>query len=243
MSKISNILMQPEMALATLEGRKKVTRRLNGLGEINKRPNDFGAPIYDKSDGRFVFTAECGSAAQHRVKPPYGAPGDLVWVRERWQTRQSMDHIKPSDLPIYGEILHFAGASETWGSKIRPSIFMPRWASRMTLIVTDVRLERLQDIGKDSSIDEGIYYSAFYDGYVSDKEGRCFSNDPVDSFAKLWESINGEGSWASNPWLWVVEFEPVMLNVDKLKHCIDKNTARTSGASAGRASRSLAGLF
>ena len=93
--------------------------------------------------------------------------------------------------------------------KWRPSIFMPRWVSRITLEITDVRVERLQDISEADAIAEGVEYLPDVGGW------RCYMNErggytyAVTSYRSLWESINGPGSWAANPWVWVIGYRRV----------------------------------
>lgn len=128
---------------------------------------------------------------------PYGQPGDLLWVRETWawygcerDPREVLYRADTSNLP------------ESHG-RWRPSIHMPRWASRITLRVTGVRVERLQDITEVDAIAEGA--QPFRLPCHPQRETLRH----VDGFALLWESINGAGSWDANPWVWVVEFERV----------------------------------
>ncbi len=103
----------------------------------------------------------------------------------------------------------------------RPSIHMPRWASRITLEVTSVRVERLQDISEDDAIAEGLHRieidSGYRDSYsatpstwaqVVEQEVAAY-NDPTRAYRDLWESINGAGSWDANPWVWVINFKRV----------------------------------
>lgn len=90
----------------------------------------------------------------------------------------------------------------------RPSIHMPRWASRILLEVTGVRVERLADISKDDAMAEGIVIQPDGGFGLSDSTHYNFSC-PTDSYCSLWESINGPGSWDANPWVWVVEFKRV----------------------------------
>jgi hypothetical protein len=84
----------------------------------------------------------------------------------------------------------------------RPSIHMPRWASRITLRITDIRVERLQDISEDDAKAEGVGYKN--PGYLPGTKGNW-----IGSFAYLWNKINGPGAWEANPWVWVVAFERV----------------------------------
>ena len=93
-----------------------------------------------------------------------------------------------------------------------PSIHMPRWASRLVLEIVSVRLERLQDISEKDALAEGVTKIRdgchVIKGFDYDKAGLCHTH-AVTPFEKLWESINGPGSWALNPWVWVVEFKRV----------------------------------
>ena len=134
------------------------------------------------------------------VPCPFGQPGDLLWVKEAWRTERQFDHLPPSKLnrttkatPIQYE----AGPhADVLDGRLRPGMFMPRWASRITLEVTGVRVERLQDISEADAVAEGVPNSLHLGG------GR-FARE---NFEHLWWTINGEGSWDANPWVWVVEF-------------------------------------
>lgn len=153
------------------------------------------------------------------VRCPYGKAGHLLWVRETWKywdwTSDGMPWIRYAadekarlierGLPDEGLEDIWADLSETANYDIdgaardrkwRPSIHMPRWASRITLRVTGVRIERLQDIGRGDAMREGCPFP-----------NMANSTSPRDWFATLWESINGGGSWDANPYVWVVEFE------------------------------------
>ncbi len=126
---------------------------------------------------------------------PYGAPGDLLWVRETHYV-ESSGYVDGSGR----RILYRADgeAPTTW----TPSIHMPRWASRLTLRITDVRVERLQEISADDCRAEGhpTDWSRSPAPEVHDDAAR-------DWYRDLWDSINGSGAWDANPWVWVVEFE------------------------------------
>jgi len=157
---------------------------------------------------------------------PYGSPGDRLWVRETWgavwpdiDREYALEECKieyRADLPP--DRTDYPGgwpADEARGNpdapKWRPSIHMPRWASRITLEVTGVRIERMQDISKHDAIAEGIQWSeAFPEGYVHPGSRRGFGS-AQQAFRSLWDSINAKRgySWDSNPWVWVVEFEVI----------------------------------
>mgnify|MGYP001809841647 CR=1 FL=1 len=153
------------------------------------------------------------------TRTPYGQRGDRLWVREAWRTTGDdgrCDDMPPRDLQPHS-VWYEADGDAHWRTlvgKLRPSMFMPRWASRITLEVTEVRVERLQVISEADAIAEGIeqftdflpsghwrrYDKATFNSYVS---------SPVDSYASLWESINGPESWAANPWVWAVSFRRI----------------------------------
>lgn len=137
---------------------------------------------------------------------PYGYAGDHLWVREAWRTTSDdgrYDDMPPRDLQphrVWYEADGKAPANECVG-KYRPSMFMPRWASRITLVVTGVRIERLQSITDDDAVAEGILPPGM----------EVVIGTPRDGFRNLWDSLNaarGYG-WDTNPWVWVVEFNRV----------------------------------
>lgn len=135
------------------------------------------------------------------VKCPYGGVGDRLWVRETWATPGNYDHIKPSELTksLWFEIIYRANERYPLYYHWRPSIFMPRWASRILLEVISVRVERLQDITDDDAKAEGM--TAWHDT----ANGTVYRPE----FELLWQSINGKTSghsWNDNPWVWVIEF-------------------------------------
>lgn len=133
---------------------------------------------------------------------PYGQPGDRLWVRETWNY-DPPDEVfgkNPDRVIFRADYQHpdtlNADEYPTW----KPSIFMPRWASRILLEITGVRVKRLQDISIGDCCAEGAP--------IADNEPH--QTHAVHTwYQKLWESINGHGSWAANPWVWVVEFKVV----------------------------------
>jgi hypothetical protein len=160
---------------------------------------------------------------------PYGQPGDHLWVRESWAMRTAVysDGIERTSIcyaatPKYGIrvpgclrnvdqmcYLHVSTPLEHhgwgWPIKWRPSIHLPRKYSRITLEITSVRVERLQYISDDDIVAEGIDYMVEKDGSLSTTFNR-------QAFATVWDKINGKRNgcaWTNNPWVWVVEFEPL----------------------------------
>jgi len=134
---------------------------------------------------------------------PYGAPGDRLWVREAWRTTGDdgrADCLPPRELQPYWVWYEADGKAPAHKlvGKLRPSIHMPGWASRITLEITEVRLERLQDITRGDAIEEGCPFHNMATG----EEAR-------DWYAQLWNSINGAGAWDANPWTWVISSRKV----------------------------------
>lgn len=165
----------------------------------------------------------CGHRRWHPEDPnaiaacPYGAPGDRLWVKETWFTDAHWHGVKPTKLPQPGPdkpgaaIYYAATHSFCPDGFLRPCLFMRQWMSRLTLEITAVRVERLQDISPEDAIAEGVTLREIPTGVVCDSNGaeEMMQEHPVDAYASLWESINGPDSWAANPWVWVVEFRRV----------------------------------
>jgi hypothetical protein len=146
---------------------------------------------------------------------PYGQPGDRLWVRETFADLRGtgIEHRPDPSGPLNRYAFaadHPPGsngdeARKEFGVKWKPSIHMPRAASRITLEITGVRVERLQDISEDDALAEGCSSTAIVHEDGEDYTGHYASEEYQD----LWESINGPGSWDANPWVWVVEFKRV----------------------------------
>jgi hypothetical protein len=183
------ILFSAPMVRAILEGRKTQTRRVvKKSAEMDT--NGFMALVPDEK------------------KCPYGQAGDRLWVRETFHVCPHHDDVfyKSDDLLLPRKCM----AHRRW----RPSIHMPRWASRITLKITGVRVERLQDISEADAIAEGIepdgdFWKHYGPHPLKDLGENVAHAYPVNSFRSLWHSINGPESWAANPWVWVVEFKCV----------------------------------
>jgi len=200
------ILFSAPMVRAILEGRKSVTRRpVKGLKTDN--------PVVDAFDDSPLIGA-CWDIGGPVIRSPYGLPGDRLWVREAWQADDQVNSVAPRDLS-HGEPIRYpadwdfrqTGCAMIKPGKIRPSIHMPRWASRILLEITDVRVERLQDISGDQAEAEGVdadMCRQFLD--TSPSRHQC-KEAVIHGFAGLWQSTGGD--WDANPWVWVVEFKRV----------------------------------
>jgi hypothetical protein len=225
------ILFSGPMVRAILAGNKTQTRRVvktNHAG-CGKSCHPAVLSITHRGGGFFGFDASEELRQQYittfpfgTIKCPHGKPGERLWVRESWRTRREWDKISPNKLPIPADELKadpewcrdqyitYAVAdeeAEKMHGRGRPSIHMPRWASRINLEITAVRVERLQDISEADALAEGISWPD--DGRPPiDLTGMSNLRIAAFKYKELWESINGAGSWAANPWVWVIEFKP-----------------------------------
>jgi len=187
------ILFSGPMVRAILEGRKTMTRRV-------VKPQPFTVLSRDEWHSRAMSGVDpygcrpIGSRVLEEMQDecPYGKPGERLWVREtfaKWTSGNCKECcVYRADVPQAYE----------W----KPSIHMPRWASRITLEITDVQVERLQEITEADAIREGSQIP------VAELPASCRSGCLTErtAFSRIWESINGAGSWANNPWVWVVSF-------------------------------------
>lgn len=230
------ILFSAPMVRALLAGTKTQTRRVIDFPGINDVVDfvrvgfdrDIGVPFYEMKDarGRHVSRPQ----GKHFVTPhwsPRFAVGDRLYVREAWKTHAAYDDISPAAMGGEEAILYEAdGAHQTWGypaiSKIgrfRQGMHMPRWASRLTLDVTEVRVQRLQDISEADAVAEGITPGKHGPYFVvadsEDGKGRMgFS--AYELYRKLWNHLNdarGFG-WDTNPWVVAVSFSVERRNID-----------------------------
>ncbi len=194
------ILFSGPMVRAIREGRKTQTRRI-------VKPQ----PQFEFHRVPFVRAHDIGESPQ-TINCPYGQPRDWLWVKETWRTTDSLDHVKPSNIRPGAQIEYKAGGHNVNGfqghpltgmGKWRPSIFMSKWMSRVILEIVSVRVERLKDISGSDCCAEGCK------GGNGSIPGYAFSATPREHYRHVWESINGVGSWATNPYVWVIEFKEV----------------------------------
>lgn len=172
--KIRPILFSTPMVKALLSGVKTMTRRV-----VKMPPSRFVT-------SNKPFMGESG----REYKCPYGEVGDILWVRETFEVHDS-----------FGTYNYKADSKSRISDKWLPSLFMPKDACRIFLKITNVRVEKLNDISEEDSTKEGVIRMDW-----EFKNGECPQTDK-EAFQLLWESINGKGGWEENPWLWVIEFE------------------------------------
>ena len=203
------IIFSGDMVRAILDGRKTQTRRVvkaardrNGSG-CELAPCEIAGEV-NGADPDYSFC-------------PYGQPGDRLWVRESFCEALSNYEEEREQTTVYyradgqevvvddGDGYAETNKDGTLKSPWKPSIHMPRWASRITLEITDIRVERLQDISEEDAQAEGAPLElGVLERTILGAKARYRSG-----FVRLWESINGPGSWDANPWVWCISFKRV----------------------------------
>ena len=203
MTKITErgMIFNGEMVRALLDGRKTQTRRIIkdctvGSDQISK---------FIQIEKKFIGCYPEDVPELIRECCPYGVPGDRIWVREAFRV-----HSRATDVAT---LVYKASERNSWTEQTRrvpvavcnkpatpekwtPSLHMPRWASRILLEITGVRVERLRSMSQDDARAEGV----------------IAASGPMEAglaFRELWDSIYGEESWKANPWVWVIEFKRV----------------------------------
>jgi hypothetical protein len=204
------ILMTPENAQKCHDGTKTQTRRLNNLEIVNVNPSQWQFAGWLPGEYRAPFQR---NGVTVYIKCPYGVVGDRLWVREPWAWPGEEAHLykgNPSDARLVDE---WKKDQNNCQVKWTPSIHMPRFACRTVLEITDVRVERLQEISEEDALTEGVtridHGRGYYFSAVRDEPHHGNWVDPVDAYRELWESIHGKGSWDLNPWVWVITFQKV----------------------------------
>lgn len=223
------ILFSAPMIRALLAGRKTQTRRLikfagveNVMDFVKVATDKEGCPVYEikGAQGQFLTRPVGKHLLDYHYAPSFGV-GDRLWVKETWRTEsRAYDDLAPSEMGGEEAILYDADAdwklNQTVG-KSRVSIHMTRWASRITLFVTDVRVERLQDISGSDAIAEGANITGeqtMTGPMVKVAPGTYLS--PVAWYHWLWNDINGAGAWDANPWIVAYTFSVHLSNIDQM---------------------------
>lgn len=226
--KLIPILFSTPMVQAILDGRKTMTRRIVKFPvEVKQTLQDLpdcALELTRMQDGykdgiRPVFLLDDDPNA-FSVPNRYGNPGDILWVRETLYQNGEIglmysadtEHIDEDIIPEDFNVRIDKSGNYKFCSI--PSIYMEKWACRLFMKVTHVRVERLQDITEEDAIAEGVicyedcgdFKNYLYNDIYGDDMGVLTAKD---SFETLWQSINGKESWDDNPWVWVIEFERV----------------------------------
>ena len=191
-SKERSMIFNAEMVRAILSGQKTQTRRIMKNQPAGDYPD---SPVMVRNiESGFQWHGKHGESS---VFPyPLGTVGDRIWVRETW-ARYNVDQDSH-------DLAYRATTPEDWppnGAIWRPSVHMPRWASRILLEITNVRVERLNDISEEDAKAEGVSPSAHT---ITPPEAVYRVG-----FGELWRSIYGDENWEKNPWVWVIEFKRV----------------------------------
>jgi hypothetical protein len=217
------ILFSGPMVCSILGGKKTQTRRIikpvrnfehHGICKPEMAADSWAVWWHGAETDRVGCLQEC----------PYGKPGDRLWVREAWRTGSKLDSLSwlgiserakeagySPGCPIRYEA---SGTVRRWGDndtdhfggwgRYRHARFMPCWASRITLEITEVRVERLQEISEEDARAEGVEITDEWTGAAEDLNGRH-----VMAYSILWDSINGKASWKANPWVWALTFKRI----------------------------------
>jgi len=203
------IIFSAPMVRALLAGRKTQTRRIAYRPWIAAPDMDSETQEHFDVLGHIFDVDDAGNVRAHAAPTPWRRtkPGDRLWVRENFATGFDLDD---DDMPMGEEPKLFFSATydgmrwldrdtDEWRDepKWTPSIHMPRWASRLTLVVTDVRVQRLHEISVEDVYAEGVL--------------------TIARFAELWDALHGPGSWDANPWVVAITFNARRCNIDAME--------------------------
>lgn len=227
------ILFSAPMVRALLAGTKTQTRRLlkgawqsalEGHDEVLTwfAPPDvpwLGLPNRWAASGIYARRHGPSGYNRHLGLTPC-RPGDRLWVREAWRCEARYDNRAPTRLPRSAPIYYASDpdprdSEPGCAGRLRASMHLPRWASRLTLTVTDVRVQHLQDISEEDARAEGITplpSGRFHCGH--DEEGEVTSKSAITAYGWLWNRINGADAWAANPWVVAYSFTAARRNID-----------------------------
>lgn len=212
------ILFSTSMVQAILEGRKTQTRRIVSDCTVINDPRSIVSLTDGNRFAHFRFKGEQADFAGDVF--PYGKIGDRIWVRETFQDAQCFDFNKTGF--VYKADKGCVEFAKSYNIRWKPSIHMPRAASRILLEVEEIQVERLQDITEQDAISEGVeklcFGTIFYKHYDTKKFKSANGGTPLvrnarSSFMTLWSSLYSEESLQMNPWVWVVKFK--VLEVSK----------------------------
>lgn len=203
------IIFSSAMTRALLDGRKSMTRRI-----LKPQPPEWVTRMCHEGRNGWIGSGNGHGVLMH---VPY-AVGDRLWVREQCATWEcnSTDATYRATMgeDNWADMLHDARNGAPW--KPRSPIHMPRWASRLTLTVTNVRVERLNSITEANAVAEGVCETAFWERAEHKvSAGAPWSVDRL-AFADLWNSLHGPEAWDANPWVAAISFETRKCNIDQM---------------------------
>lgn len=231
------MIFNSEMVRAILDGRKTQTRRIMKVQpkpcNHANWPDDSPDPQWKSYPGGWCC-AVCanGTTIDHRhhakgITCPYGTVGDRIWVRETFQGplfdyEQMESYLEDSSKFENPEFCQYAAdgkpapeyydADDNLRHGWRPSIHMPRWASRILLEITNIGIQRIHSISQNDAAREGLMRLPVTGRYCINQGDQYFggaSHDAREVFSWMWQSIYGEESWNANPWVWVIEFKRI----------------------------------
>lgn len=211
------IIFSGPMVRAILDGRKTQTRRIIKVAAGSYIENIENVRLWATTDG----------CAYGDAKLPY-AIGDTLWVREAWRTCASYDDLRPSQMGGEEPVKYLTDGWEDWhgwprdhpiDGRYRQRQFMPRWASRLTLTITDVRAQWVQTITPEDAVAEGLKHwrdGAGEDWWEAEGVHDATSGDPVYAFSRLWDSLNAKRGfgWDADPWVAAYTFTVARRNID-----------------------------
>lgn len=220
------MIFNSEMVRAILDGRKTQTRRIM---KVQPENSELGLRRVVESkngidDGKYFWSQSDATGLKSRSKPfacPFGTVGDRIWVREAFRVHSRATDVatlvyKASERNSWTEQTHRVPVAvcnkPATPEKWTPSLHMPRWTSRILLEITNVGVQRLQDISSGDAVREGICQLPASGRYCLSPGDQYFggaSHSAKEVYSWLWSSIYGEESWKANPWVWVIEFKRV----------------------------------
>ncbi len=198
--KETGIIMSGNHPQLIIDGTKTMTRRTRGLQYYNEKPDKWRIQKTEIA-GKVWWEAACDLTWSHRIDCPYGQVGDRLWVRETHYL------CVDADQKLRGDTVYKASEAnpDICKGEWRPSIHMPRWASRILLEITEVRVERVQEISEEDAVAEGCRES------WSAHSSATVRYTARHEFKELWDSLNAKRGfgWDFNPWVWVILFKLV----------------------------------
>lgn len=209
------ILFSGAMVRAILDGKKTQTRRAI-------TPRNDAARLLFFNDWTDIYILDPGNDDWRQAAHGF-AVGDRLWVREAWRFGAVKDPLPPSRVKPDAFVAYEADAPhelENLHGRLRPSIHMPRWASRITLIVTDVRVQRVQDISREDAKAEGMpvdHNWNYYEPPPPEVDG--WQGYEYASFSLCWNELNAKRGygWDANPWVAAISFRPIFANIDHVE--------------------------